>query len=141
MANCLECGKKTKRASYTYCSNKCQFTYQYQQYINLWKQGLINGGRGVNTRNISKHVRRYLLEINGEQCSLCGWSRKHPVTGKVPLEVDHVNGNSEDNGEGNLRLVCANCHSLSSNFRNLNKGKGRAWRLAKYHKDPFFAKI
>jgi 5-methylcytosine-specific restriction endonuclease McrA len=41
-------------------------------------------------------------------------------------------GNSENNLEENLRLLCPNCHSLSPNFRNLNKGYGRKWRVNKY---------
>jgi len=141
MANCLFCGKNPKRASYKYCSNKCQFTYQYHQYIKKWKEGSASRGRGVRTKNVSKHIRRYLLEKYDEKCSLCGWRQKHPVTGTVPLEIDHLNGDSDNNSEENLRLLCPNCHSLSPNFRNLNKGKGRAWRIAKYHKNQIFDKI
>ncbi len=129
MNSCLECGKKPKRALYKYCSNKCQFLYQYKEYIKKWKSGLVDGNRGIKARNISGHIKRYLIEKYGEKCSQCNWKEKHPVTGRVPLEVDHINGNSEDNIEINLRLLCPNCHSLSSNFRNLNKGKGRAWRI------------
>lgn len=81
------------------------------------------------------HLKRYLVGTRGEFCSLCGWNTKHPITHKVPLEIDHINGNAEDNQEDNLRLVCPNCHSLSSNFRNLNKGKGRSWRSLKYIKN------
>lgn len=62
--------------------------------------------------------------------SVCGWNKINPVTKVVPLEIDHIDGNSENNKEENLRLICPNCHSLTSSFRNLNKGKGRGWRLA-----------
>ncbi|MDO8515289.1 MAG: HNH endonuclease signature motif containing protein [bacterium] len=96
--------------------------------------GLVNGNRGVSTKNLSEHLKRYLTEKQGAYCFLCKWAERNPVTKKVPLEVDHINGDSEDNDENNLRLICPNCHSLSPNFRNLNKGKGRLWRRRKYAK-------
>lgn len=134
MNSCLECGSKPKRNSYKYCSNKCQFLHQYKEYIKKWKSGLVNGNRGIVAKNISGHIKRYLIEKYGEKCSICNWEIKNSTTGRVPLEIDHVNGNAEDNIEANLRLICPNCHSLSSNFRNLNKGNGRSWRI-KYLKN------
>jgi len=127
--NCLVCNEKTNRNSYKYCSNKCQQTYQYQDYIRKWKQGLVSGNRGIVAKNISSYIKRYLIEKYGEKCTACGWHKINLVTKRVPLEIDHINGNGEDNEESNLRLICPNCHALSSNFRNLNKGKGRSWRI------------
>lgn len=131
---CLTCGNEPKRSFYKYCSNKCQATYQYKKYIEAWKQGSKDGGRGIITRNISRHIKRYLVEKYGESCSICKWAQKHPTTDRVPLEVDHLDGNGENNNEANLRLLCPNCHSLTLTFRNLNKGKGREWRKNKYIK-------
>src|SRR3990167_10972138 len=134
MNSCLVCNEIPKRSFYKYCSNKCQQTHQYRQYIKNWKQGLVHGGRGIVAKNISSYLRRYLIEKYGEKCFLCNWDQKHPVTGRIPLEVDHINGNADDHSEENLRLICPNCHSLSPNFRNLNKGRGRSWRMLKYLK-------
>lgn len=33
--------------------------------------------------------------------------------------------NSENNSEDNLRLICPNCHSLTSTYRGANRGQGR----------------
>lgn len=131
MKECLNCSNSTKRNSRFYCSNKCQADYQYREYIERWRIGLASGNRGIKTPLLSKHLKRYLLEKFGEKCCLCGWNERHPVTDNVPLEVNHIDGNSCNNAEENLQLICPNCHSLTANFRNLNKGSGREYRRRK----------
>lgn len=125
MKGCIQCGIKKERWSKKYCSNVCQWQYQYEEYIAHWKQGKV-----VQTKNISRYLKRFLIEKYEERCSVCGWDKKHPLTHNVPLEVDHIDGNSGNNIGSNLRLICANCHSLTINFKNFNKGKGRKWRIA-----------
>jgi hypothetical protein len=134
MPACKHCGHQTERATYSYCSNQCQLDYQYSAYIRLWKLGKVTGSRGINAMNISGHIIRYLREKHGSTCTSCGWAAKNPVTGKVPLEIDHIDGNATNNSESNLRLLCPNCHSLTPSFRNLNCGQGRSWRRLKYLK-------
>lgn len=128
MNTCLNCKKALIAYQKKFCSNKCQSAFKYLIYVANWKTGLVDGNRGKITKNISEHIRKYITKKFGEKCSLCSWSEKNPKTNSVPLEIDHIDGNSENNHEKNLRLICPNCHSLSANFRNLNKGKGRVWR-------------
>ncbi len=125
---CLNCSKPTKRKSYRYCSNKCQSDYQFKEFIANWKNGLLNGNKGKAFPQLSNHIKRFLLEKFGEQCCLCSWKERHTITHKIPLEVNHIDGNSSNNNESNLQLLCPNCHSLTVNFRNLNKGNGRTFR-------------
>lgn len=134
MPVCIVCkGRKSKPLN-KYCSNKCQQVYQYKAYIDSWKDNRVDGSRGVIAKGISKHVRRYLFGKYSNSCSQCSWNKKHPVTKVVPLEINHIDGNSENNSEENLELLCPNCHSLTVDFRNLNRGKGRKWRRQKYIK-------
>lgn len=130
MRNCLACSLPIRKKSYKYCSLSCQHDFQFNEYITNWKSGAESGLRGIKTKVLSGYIERYLKKKYRNGCAVCGWNKIHPVTGRVPLEIDHIDGNSENNREENLRMVCPNCHALTENFRNLNRGKGRAWRLA-----------
>lgn len=131
----MNCGEiLSDRSQIKFCSNKCQFCFQHEIWVQNWKSGVVNGNIGINVRAISQHLKRYLIDKSGNKCSQCGWSKKHPVTGVIPLEVDHINGDAENNTEKNLRLLCPNCHALTPFYKNLNRGKGRKWRMDKYIK-------
>lgn len=109
--------------------------FQYKKYIEGWKSGLSDGAMGISTKSTSRYIKKYLIEKYGECCSVCGWNERHLITKNVPIEMDHIDGNAENNTESNLRLICPNCHSLTIHFRNLNKGGGRKWRTKKYIKN------
>jgi len=123
-----------QRWSSKYCSNKCQWEFQYRVYIERWRRGEVTGTKGINAKGVSNHLKRFLIIKFGERCAECGWNKRHQKTNKVPLELDHIDGNADNNHEGNIRLLCPNCHSLTDNFRNLNRGRGRLWRKEKYVK-------
>lgn len=54
------------------------------------------------------------------RCEECGWS-KTSDDGRLPLELDHINGDPRDNRLENLRVLCPNCHSLKPTHRGRNR--------------------
>ena len=121
--NCLNCNKPLKNSKGKYCNNICQKDYQYNIYIDNWKNGNETGLKGKY--QVSNYVRRYLLEKYDNKCAQCGWSQKNPYTGIVPLEIEHKDGNYLNNEESNLTLLCPNCHSLTATYKGANVGNGR----------------
>lgn len=120
------------KTHFSYCSQTCKVKdganfrgsdVKYQNYIKKWKAGETGGMKGQT--GISNHVRRYLFEKYDKKCCKCGWNETNTFTGKIPLEVEHKDGNHRNNNENNLELICPNCHSLTSTYRALNWGKGR----------------
>lgn len=78
--------------------------------------------------------KRRLLEERGHKCEVCNtveWCGQ-----LVPIEIDHVDGDPENNKRENLRLICPNCHAQTSTYKGKNMGKitnsKRQKKLKKY---------
>jgi hypothetical protein len=97
--------------------------FSYEKRVERWKNGLDTGCS--KNGYICKFLRRYILEKYGVKCSNCGWHKINPHTNTTPLNVHHKDGNSFNNDEENLDLLCPNCHSLTNTFGSLNNGNGR----------------
>lgn len=120
---CKFCEKELNSKIKKFCDNKCQGDFQYRVYIESWLNGTVSGIRG--NYFLSKHIRRYIFEIKFGKCEVCGWSKINQFTGKFPLEVHHKDGDSTNNNLDNLMLLCPNCHSLTENYKSLNKNSKR----------------
>ena len=121
---CLNCGKEI--SSSKFCSNQCQQDYKYRTWIEQYKQDN-SFAKSTKWGAIPEYLRRFIFNKYENKCCICGWSEINPFTQTLPLEIDHIDGNSENNSEDNLRLICPNCHSLTSTYRG--HGRNITWSI------------
>ena len=119
--NCLQCNKENRWGHSKinkFCDNACQGQYKWiNETIGRIERGEVPEGAPA--------LKKYLLEIRGETCEECGqegtWNNKPLV-----LQLDHIDGDSDNNYPKNLRLLCPNCHTQTENFGS--KGKGSRYK-------------
>jgi len=101
-----------------------------------WKQGTITeetrrklseAGKKGNKNRIYKlkpihelkspeQVRSRLFKKRGRKCERCQWDTPNSFHNIVPVQVNHKDGDSTNNYEDNLEILCPNCHSLTEFF-------------------------
>lgn len=123
VSSCLNCNIELSKKSQTiYCSTACSSEHGFKQRLNHW----------LSTGECSENriLRKYITHLDGYKCSCCGlsdWNNK-PIT----LEVEHIDGNSEDDSRENVCLICPNCHSQTDTYKGKNRGNGRHARAQRY---------
>jgi hypothetical protein len=162
---CLNCGDVLEKKHQTkFCSSSCSATYNnklrdkkyknclycdneiesHKKYCNSQCTG--NHKRKIIFERIengdltlpSKNYKNYLIEKHGEKCMECGWGEKNEYSGNIPIELEHIDGDSENNRLDNLKLLCPNCHSLTPTYKGLNTGNGRHYRRERYKNGKSF---
>ena len=102
-------------------ANRLKDLKQYNEYVIKWKQGLEDGVKGLST---SSYIKRFMLIKYDYKCSECGWNKLNPYTNKIPLELEHIDGDYTNNNESNLTILCPSCHSLTATYKGANRDKG-----------------
>ena len=121
MYKCIQCNKESewgRTKVNKYCSNVCQGLFKWE---NETKPRIEEGIGPFDPGTLKK----YLAEIVGEFCTECGQNCTHNNKPLV-LQLDHIDGDSDNNRLKNLRLLCPNCHSQTENFGS--KGKGSRYK-------------
>ncbi len=116
---CLNCGNHVSPSN-DCCSRECASELKTKKYF----LSIENGDTSLS----EKLYKKYLINKYGNKCMECGWCEINPITGNVPIQLEHIDGCSDNNSLSNLKLLCPNCHSLTPTFGALNKGNGRSRR-------------
>lgn len=115
--SCLWCNESLVGTSAKkYCSQTCQHIFKADTAIRLNKASSIV-------------CKRWLI-YHDPSCSIChrfSWNQR-----RIPLELDHVDGNYKNNLLENLRLLCPNCHAQTNTYKGKNRGNGRHFRRLRY---------
>lgn len=126
LRNCLNCNINLHRSRRKFCGHVCEREYKRKQLLDLWLSGkypkIIKGAPLV--------ARAYILEKQHGACAICGnieWCGQ-----KIPLILDHIDGNSDDSTSSNVRLICGNCDMQLPTYKSRNRGSGRHYRRERY---------
>ena len=107
---CINCGEVKAEAAMLYCSLVCHADLSTRQRQFDW----INQNQKIKH---SKHsIKKFLIKLYGHRCSKCEMSSWNGQP--IPLELEHKDGNSENNIPENLCLLCPNCHAQTPTWRN-----------------------
>ena len=120
---CKSCGSNIEHSRHVqkYCSQDCSRFHQWEL-----RKAKVESGQ----ENSEYVLKKYLIETRGVQCEIC--CRKTWQGGPIPVIMDHIDGNSDNNLLVNLRLVCGNCDMQLPTFAGRNRGSGRHYRRQRY---------
>lgn len=129
-AECLrKLGKRSLPTNYYYIKNLikkycldishfCRNTTPKGQIVGIKipTEEYLNGTRKIETYKLKNRlIKENLIEY---KCSFCGITEWNGHV--IPLELDHIDGNKNNNQLTNLRILCPNCHATTPTYKTKN---------------------
>lgn len=105
---CAHCGKIKETLQNKYCDD-------------CIADGVYNRAMSLDVCKSDRTRRFFLLRERGHRCEVCGleeWCGQ-----PIPIELDHIDGDADNNTTENLRLICPNCHAQTDTYKGANAGK------------------
>jgi len=78
---CLNCGKEVSPKR-KFCSLECHNDHKKANTFSKIKSGA--------TSLPAKQYKAYLIETKGNACEECGWNKTNQSSGRVPIELEHI---------------------------------------------------
>lgn len=129
--NCEICDNKLKKNSTRFCSPTCRGQNARNEKFKKIESGELKY-KSSNGNSKNRLYKLYLIKKNGHRCMICDLSEW--MGQPIPLQLDHIDGDSDNDKLYNIRNVCPNCHAQTPTYCGKNKGKGkRKYRLVDYH--------
>lgn len=124
---CLWCFSEIKASKNLCCDINCRKKYNYMIYFISWYNGKLKISKEID----SSKIKDFISIIDGYKCSECGIDEYKGQ--KLVLELEHKDGNAQNNSRENVCLICPNCHSQTKTYSGKNRGNGkRSWRKDRY---------
>jgi len=98
------------------CNNRTQIKIPIEEYL--------NGNRKIDTYKLkNKLLEAQLIEYKCLFCGITDWNGHI-----IPLELDHIDGNKNNNQLSNLRILCPNCHATTPTYKTKNSIRSKTQR-------------
>jgi hypothetical protein len=125
---------KSSRKAAKYCKVSYATFQRIAKEAGLWRtnqsgKGLVKAKKPyLSPEDVfekGKHItggvlKRVLLLERKWECEECKISEWRGNT--LPLEIDHIDGDTSNNLRDNLKILCPNCHAQTPTWRSSNKG-------------------
>lgn len=144
MKICPKCNEQHTKSG-LFCSRSCANSRNWSDDEKLKRSIALKGRRGCRPKDFNleewrkkikatylkkymetpfdelgmENRRRRVFEEQNFECIKCGISEWMGET--ITLELEHKDGNNQNNSRENLEGLCPNCHSLTETWRGRNK--------------------